>query len=181
MANKHATALGQALESKGYLARNVEFQVAISKFQNGGGEYGVALAMLNAAYGRGAGHVVRDADGVLTEVAGASPDSKQAQGGRLPVRPGHARRGAAAIDSVQATIAKSLFDSIVLPDGRRLREVRWSEAPILAAKYQRVSRILLACRNYAIPTDPAATLDQVVPEGELATIVQAVERLNALD
>lgn len=47
------TALAKALNDKGIVQINVDLQIAIAKFQNNGGQYGVALAMLDAAYGRG--------------------------------------------------------------------------------------------------------------------------------
>lgn len=47
------TEFTEKLAEKGILAINVELQLAIAKFQNNGGEYGVALAILNAAYGKG--------------------------------------------------------------------------------------------------------------------------------
>jgi hypothetical protein len=183
--SRPATAIGEALSAKGVFRHNIEFQVAISKFQNNGGEYGVALAMLNAAYGRSEGHGTAAEDGRVVAAdasrlgAGSITPAAKARGG-VPA-PGHAKRGAASINAIQGTLAKSLFDSITLPDGRRLREVRWGECPILASRYQRLARILLACRNFAIPPDADATLDTIVPEGELEHIVNAVERLNAVD
>jgi hypothetical protein len=178
--------MGEAMATKGFVARNIEFQVAISRFQNNGGEYGVALAMLNAAYGRGSDGHAAGADESQRSNADASRPGAGLAGRAVKARrplpaPGHAKRGAPSIGAVQGTLAKSLFDSITLPDGRRLREVRWGECPILASRYQRLARILLACRNFAIPPDADATLDHVVPESELEHIVNAVERLNAVD
>lgn len=183
--SKAATAMGEALTAKGVFRHNIELQVAISKFQNNGGEYGVALAMLNAAYGRSDGHVTIAEAGLRPDAdasrPGAGPEPAADKARHVVPAPGHAKRGAASISAVQGTLARSLFDSIVLPDGRRLRDVRWAEVPMLAARYQRLSRILLACRNFAIPPDASDTLDKVVPEAELQHIVDAVERLNALD
>ena len=39
-------------EGGGFIHHNVEFQLSIARFQKAGGEYGVGLAMFNAAYGR---------------------------------------------------------------------------------------------------------------------------------
>jgi hypothetical protein len=168
------------MADKGFVTRNVALQVAISKFQNTGGEYGVALAILNAAYGRGGdGHAA--IAGADASRRGAGRHRLADQVGSVLPAPRHARRGAAAMESVQPALAKSLFDSILLPDGRRLGEVRWSECPLLAARYQRLTRILLACRNFAVPPDATMTLAEIVPEQELEHIVGAVERLNALD
>lgn len=93
-------------------------------------------------------------------------------------KPGHARRGAFAIASVQATMSRSLFDTLRLEDGRTLREVRWSECPNLASKYRRMSRILMAVHNVGIPADANTTLDNLVSEDRLKEIVSAVEAVN---
>lgn len=207
------TAIGAKMAAKGILAHNVKFQLAIAAFQNNGGEYGVALAMLNAAYGRGSQGRMDGAEEAIVSLP-ASPtnaakgrhrDAEQANkrlpdaahkrdgagrtmtadkaGGRLPAsvsrnKPGHAKRGAIAIASVQATVAKSLFDSTTLPDGRRLREVRWSECPGLATKYRRLSRVFMAVHNVAVPADPNTTIDNLVTEDGLKDIISAVERFN---
>lgn len=200
------TALATAFAQKGVTSINVEFQLALAKFQNNGGTYGVALAMLNAAYGKGSGGRIQDTgdgrcqsadappihDGEVGQRPAAdkvrralptSPSTSTGRGAPAPSaasRPGHARRGAIAIASVQATLAKSLFDTVVLPDGRKLREVRWSECPALAMKYRRLSRVLMAVHNAAIPPDVSATLDTVVNEKELEAIVASVEKFNEI-
>lgn len=211
------TTLGRALASKGILQRNVDLRIALAKYQNDGGEYGVALAMLNAAYGKGgAGRIMSAAEGLSPNAgaartndgeAGQTGSSERATG-RLPAlpstptgrgeghtasagkaddrlpsaasRPGHAKRGVIAIGAVQGAVAKSLFDETVLPDGRKLREVRWAECPTLAKKYRRLSRILMAVHNAAIPPDPNASLDTVVSEADLKSIITSVEKFNEI-
>lgn len=79
---------------------------------------------------------------------------------------------------VQAALARSLFDTIMLPDGRRLRDIRWNDCPALAQKYRRLAHILTAVHNYAIPPDPSATLDRIVSEHELKGIVATAEEAN---
>lgn len=211
------TTMGRALASKGILQRNVDLQLALAKYQNDGGEYGVALAMLNAAYGKGSGGHTAGAGNGQHPAAGASPihdgetgrtpaaesaarampASPSAEPGRgegyarsadeangdmpsVASRPGHAKRGVIAIGSVQGAVAKSLFDETVLPDGRKLREVRWAECPTLAKKYRRLSRILMAVHNAAIPPDPNASLDTVVSEADLKSIITSVEKFNEI-
>lgn len=188
MSRAPATALGQALSDKGFVKRNVELQIAISKFQNAGGEFGVAYAMLCAAFGhvRSDGQAARvDDDQTTTPANAASRGAGQGRGvgedpSNIARRPGHSRRGATSIAAVQPALNKSLFDSIILPDGRPLRVVRWCDCPTLAARYQRISRVVLACRNYAVPADPTTMLGEMVPEDELQQIVEATERLNAI-
>jgi hypothetical protein len=214
MKARQETALGA---DAGFIARNVELQLSIAKFQNNGGEYGVALAILNAAYGRGGeGHTgIADAgrarhvdassshDGGAGRVEGADkadhtmpvpPSAGRSGEGQTEFagnaepsmpssastrnKPGHARRGAAAIASAQSTMAKSLFDTTILPDGRRLREVRWSECPALSSRYRHLSRVLMAIHNVGTPSHPDDKLDAVVNDAGLAEIVAAVEKFN---
>jgi hypothetical protein len=92
--------------------------------------------------------------------------------------PGHSRRGLAAIASVQGTIARSLFERTRLPDGRTLREVRWSELPRLAREYRSLSRVFTAIYKHAVPADPSVTIDLIVKESELQEILTNVERFN---
>lgn len=209
---KTETAIGAALAAKGLTARNVEFQIALAKFQNNGGQYGVALAMLNAAYGKGSEGRVVIADGQKVDADTSRTDAAKGLGGsadkavslkpnaatersagpfnpadkasaEMPVAsprnlPGHAKRGMVAISAVQETVSKSLFDTTILPDGRRLREVRWSECPNLARRYRKLSRIFMAVHSYIVPADPNATLDNIVPDDRLNEIVSAVEKFN---
>jgi hypothetical protein len=92
--------------------------------------------------------------------------------------PGISRRGLAAIASVQGTIARSLFERTRLPDGRTLREVRWSELPRLAREYRSLSRVFTAIYKHAVPSDPSVTIDLIVKESELQEILTNVERFN---
>lgn len=235
-AMKIDTAIGSKLSENGILPRNVELQIAIAKFMNNGGEYGVALAILNAAYGRGKVSHVDAADKVVRPVPSSSPTNaakghsfraekakvvlpeaatqrngdgramiadkasakmlssvsteREREGLNHPADkadnsapssrnfPGHARRGAVAIASIQPTMAKSLFDTVSLPDGRKLRDVRWNECPALATKYRRLSRILMAVHGHAIPESPSTTIDNVVNEQTLKEIIAAVEKFN---
>lgn len=211
------TTMGRALASKGILQRNVDFQIALAKYQNDGGEYGVALAMLNAAYGKGGrgrpggaesgqaypadaslnhdgetGREIKAGKAVDAVPASPSAEPGRSEGrarsadeanGDMPSaasRPGHAKRGVIAIGAVQGAVAKSLFDETVLPDGRKLREVRWAECPTLAKKYRRLSHILMAVHNAAIPPDPNASLDTVVSEADLKSIITSVEKFNEI-
>ena len=207
---KH-TAIGDALAANGVTRLNVKFQLAIAEFQNNGGEYGVALAMLNAAYGKGSkatalvpsgqntdadasrqnGDAGRygNADKAVNPFPASSPVRSEGQSpvaGRASQNmpsvakrmPGHAKRGAIEIAAVQDAISRSLFDTTVLPDGRKLREVHWAEVPALASRYSFLSRVMLVVHRKAVPADPAATLDQIVNEDELKEIIGSVEKLN---
>ena len=93
-------------------------------------------------------------------------------------RPGHARRGAAAIAAVQPALAKGLFRSMKLPDGRCLADIQWHELPKLAAEYRQFSRLFTLLHRKAVPPDVFATIDQVVKEADLRALLDEVERFN---
>jgi hypothetical protein len=207
-----ATAIAEKLKAQGITKHGTELQIAIAKFQNNGGTYAEALALLDAAYELGGEAVVYVPEGrpILADPpkpnAGAglhtpankavslapAPATQRSAGhcggakkanGALPVAsprksPGHAKRGMAEIAAVQDVMARSLFDTIKLPDGRPLRQVRWSEVPRLSSRYVFLARVMTLCHRKGIPMDPASTLDQIVKESELKEIVEATERLN---
>lgn len=93
-------------------------------------------------------------------------------------KPGHAKRGAASIASIQGVLAKSLFQTTKLPDGRSLAEIRWQDCPGLAKRYRRCSRILMAAYQSGRPDNPAATLPNVINEERLSEILKQVEMVN---
>lgn len=178
---------------------NGAFMEAVREFQSHGGSFGVAYAILCAAYGRGKDPHQDAAEGQAAKADKAwkvSPDAATGRGdGRtmdaeeaiacLPTasprfKPGHARRGIAAIAAVQETVAKSLFDSIKLPDGRRLREVSWGEVPRLAQNYTFLARVMTLIHRKGIPVDATEKLDRIVSEDELSEIVSTVEKINDL-
>lgn len=169
----------------GIFANNARLQEAIADFQAHGGTFGVAYALLCSAYGKG--HEEREGSVRAAHkgsVHDASPSSKVTKvsstfsGARKDKRkPGHAKRGAGSIAKAQAAVSKSLFDSVMLPDGRRLREVRWSECPGLATRYRSLSRVLMAVYGVGQPMQDT-TLDNIVNEDKLREIVEAVERFN---
>lgn len=210
------TILSAKLSEKGILPRDVKLQLAIAEFQNNGGMYGTALALLDAAYKMGSEGLVSHADKADRDLPSLSqPNDDEAGRDRVadkakdmlptssspkatvgqkwnavkavsnfpsvaPYSPGHAKRGILAIAQVQATVSKSLFDTTILPDGRSLREVRWSECPNLSARYRKASRVLMAIYSTAVPADHNATLDNVVNEDKLNEIISAVEKFNDL-
>lgn len=122
-------------------------------------------------------------DAVAETPMPSSRDAKVSEAGRTlravrdKHKPGHSKRNLASIALVQATVAKSLFDT-KLPDGRALREVSWAECPTLARNYRRMSRVLMAVHSHAVPADPSTTLDGIVNEEQLKEIFGAVEKFN---
>lgn len=190
------TAMAEAFKASGITPHEAVFNLALARFQNNGGTYERALAMLDAAYGKGIEGRVEHAANGHSKVADDSP-THDGETGRAPSadnvaashvhvvehnrhKPGHAKRGAIEIASVQPAMAKSAFMSIRLEDGRALGEVRWSEAPILAQRMSRHARILIAAHRYAIPVDPTTPLHEIVPVDEQSNIARMMERLNEL-
>lgn len=94
------------------------------------------------------------------------------------VTPSMPKRGAAQIAAAQSAVAASLFRTTILPDGRALAEVMWSECPALARRYRHASRLLMAIHNHAVPADPNTPLTSIVSEDGLKTILETVERFN---
>lgn len=203
-----STAIGEQLQAKGMLPRNIDFQIALAKFQNAGGEYGVALAMLNAAYGKGSGGQRPFAEGhgasadasrihdgekgpkslaVASRAVPASPSAKNGAGltataekaERSVPRPvPRPKRGLGAIASIQSDIAVSLFDSVTLPDGRKIADVPWSELPKVATEHRRVSRIAMLIYRHAVPAEPNNTARAMLKEEQFAQIIEDAERFN---
>ncbi|NBN62816.1 hypothetical protein [Pannonibacter tanglangensis] len=220
MAGPFSTQITEQLAQRGITARDVRLQIAIAEYQNNGGTFEQAEAMLRAAYTnaakghnghadeartlvpdaaplRGAGQL-RSADKAMATVPAAPIPSTRSGGHvigadeasvqvppapqpRREVAAGHARRGLAAIAAAQAPVARSLFDGTRLPDGRTLREVHWAECPRLARQYRHLARVLHAIHSHATPSDPAATLDEIVSEAQLKAIIATAERANDLD
>lgn len=167
--------------------RNKRFLEAVHHFKSSGGSFEEADTLLRSVYelpkeGRRA-----CADKAGSLLPSSAPSSERRAKISVPQgqplfaprsRPGHAKRGAAAVEAVQKTVGKSLFDTIKLPDGRTLREVHWHECPNLASRYRRISRILMLIYNVHVPSDPNTRLDGVVSEKALENIVEQADRFN---
>lgn len=185
----YQTALGAKLSDKlGMDARDVRFSVALSEFFNHGGTVERAYELVALAaerMGKSAKDCVPEADAPRIDAAKGHRQRADKAGLYVPDaaprnKPGHAKRGIAAISAVQETVSRSLFDTTKLPDGRSLREVRWAEVPQLAQRYTFLARVMLLVHRKAVPADPAATLDNIVSEAELTEIIGSVEKLNDL-
>lgn len=191
----YQTALGAKLSDKlGMDARDVRFSVALSEFFNHGGTVERAYELVALAAERMGKSATRRMPEGHAEYADA-PRIDAAKGHRQRAdkaglyvpdaaprnKPGHAKRGIAAISAVQETVSRSLFDTTKLPDGRSLREVRWAEVPQLAQRYTFLARVMLLVHRKAVPADPATTLDNIVSEAELTEIIGSVEKLNDLN
>lgn len=195
-----------ALERAGLSERDTKLNIALAAFRNNGGSYQQALGLLNAAYygqptdlrpgiavtpretARNGLKIAADSHDTCAN-AGAPKDGERGHlsfaehghEGSAPSpspNPGHARRGLSAIRAAQPALARSLFDSVRLPDGRSLRQVQWHELPKLAGEYRKLSRVLLSLHGRCQPTDPFATVDKVATETELQDALAQAEKHN---
>lgn len=180
------TTMGAALEAKGVKRRDNDLLLAIAKFQNVGGTYDEARRLLDEAYSRQRAQKEGQTESLAAPAveAGSGGQWERAREGQLRVAaaptPSRPPRGLQSIAAAQPTVAKSLFDLVKLPDGRPLRSVRWSECPDLARRYNKVAHILTMVHRWAVPPDPATTIDAVVTEEALAKIVADAEAINGI-
>jgi len=92
--------------------------------------------------------------------------------------PGHARRGATAISAVQATMAKSLFDSYHLPgDERGIGDVTWKELQGLARRHAEAFRLTSLIAGYA-EASPDATVRDILKEETLREFINIARLSN---
>lgn len=94
------------------------------------------------------------------------------------VREPNKPRGLAAIKSIQPTLAKSLFDSERLPDGRALGDVTWGELQSLARRYARWSRVFALLQDHA-QADPTTLVRDAVTEDWMRNCIRIAELRNA--
>ena len=178
------TTMGAALEAKGVKRRDNDLLLAIAKFQNVGGTYDEARRLLDEAYSRQRAQKEGQTESLAAPEAGSGGRMRIAREGHGAVAaaptPPRPPRGLQSIAAAQPTVAKSLFDLVKLPDGRPLRSVRWSECPDLARRYNKVAHILTMVHRWAVPPDPATTIDAVVTEEALAKIVADAEAINGI-
>lgn len=156
------TAFAEKFTEAGISQRAVRLAIAVAEFQNNGGTYAEARGILDRAYAGAQTAVPADS----APKPAAVPDMAR-RAPRAVVAPSAPRRGAAAIASVQSDIARSIFDSVKLPDGRTLRQVQWHELPKLALEYQRLGRVFTLLHEKVQPTDTFLTLDKVLRESEV--------------
>lgn len=89
-----------------------------------------------------------------------------------------AKRGAAAIASVQRTMAKTLFDTYQLPgDDRGIGDVTWKELSGLARKHAEAYRLTALIGGYA-DADPDARVRDVLKEDTLKEFIDIARLSN---
>lgn len=97
----------------------------------------------------------------------------------VSAKPGHAKRGLVAIASVQAPLAKSLFDTYLLPDGRAVGNVTWKELQGTARSHAEAFRLLSLIDGYCQPSDPDAKVRDVLKEDTLREFIKIARLSNA--
>lgn len=202
------TAIGAKLAEKGISARNVRFQIALAEFQNNGGNYSEALAMLDAAYGNGGGgqkaHIEADhpkiADTPRQEATGRGLVADKA---RVDVPAASSRRNGAGqpnvvkaknalprpVSSSYITAAKdgakvialTVLDSYKVRDGRSIGDVTFRELERLRMDNTREAAVIRLILRHA-PTSGGDTKvrDAVNTEVMERIIQRAAELADAL-
>lgn len=177
------TAIGEAMTAKGINPRNVELQIAIAKFQNYGGEYGVALAMLNAAYGKGRGAAVQAPDQgqrqsshlpASTDRAGLSIIAEKAKGGtpaRLAPKPVSPAFVAAAKSGAKA-IALTVLDSFKVRDGRPIGDITFGELERLRGESAQEASLLRQIQRHTANASPDAKVREIIKAADLERMIQ---------
>lgn len=194
------TIFGAKLKTAGVHPRNVKLQIALAEFQNNGGEYGVALAMLNAAYGKGSGGQsspasdgqVPHADASRTnEGEGQSSDADNA-GLKFP-DPSPQRNGAGqvahadkatlpmprpvspsyitAAKSGAKSVAITVLDSFKVRDGRSLGDVRFGELESLRFENAREASIIRQIQKHCT-ADANAKVRDIINTDTLQRMIQ---------
>ena len=188
-------------------ARNVAFNLAIAAYKDAGGSYGIALSMLDAAYGqrkRGGSFAAEarqkndgeegqevNADESLiglssspsTNHAGGGPSNCAAKQGRsvsaAPVRePSKAQRKAAK--AVRGEVALTILDTHKIRDGRAIGDVLFGEIETLRiANAMEASIFRQIQRRYAFAAPDTKLRDIVKPEDLNAIKQKAAEVADA--
>jgi hypothetical protein len=116
------TAIAEAFSAKGVTPYEAAFRVALARYQNNGGTYELALAMLNVAYGKGSGgHELaasngrrQSADASLTNDGEAGPRAAAERAdSNVPVSPSTERRAGHGLCANDATPAMPVAASPV--------------------------------------------------------------------
>lgn len=188
-------------------ARNVTLNLAIAAYKNAGGSYGIALSMLDAAYGqrkRGGSFAAegpRKNDGeegqrvpadyasqdvpssLSTNHAGSGHSNCAAKQGRsvsaVPVRePSKAQRKAAK--AVRGEVALTILDTHKIRDGRAIGDVLFGEIETLRiANAMEASIFRQIQRRYAFAAPDTKLRDIVKPEDLNAIKQKAAEVADA--
>lgn len=96
----------------------------------------------------------------------------------LRFSPGHARRGASVIASVQATMAKSLLDTFKVRDGRVIGDLMLKDLPSLVAANQKEAAILDRIRNHTANGGPSQLVREIISAESLERFVAEAEEVS---
>jgi hypothetical protein len=95
--------------------------------------------------------------------------------------PGHARRGAAAIHAVQATMAKSLLDTFRVRDGRVIGNLMLRDLPDLVASNRKEAAILERVRNHSANGAPHQLVREIISDESLKRFISEAEENHAAE
>ncbi len=85
--------------------------------------------------------------------------------------PGHAKRGASSIASVQNTMSNSLLDSFKIRDGRKIGDILFRELESLRAENAVEAELLRQIQRHAVNVPIDALVRDIVSDDQLATML----------
>lgn len=82
------------------------------------------------------------------------------------------KRGKAHLKIVKAAASKSVFDSLLLRDGRAIGDLQWSAIDRYVTTNSYENALLRQVKDYAVPAHPNARIRDVVPLAEFQRMAQ---------
>ena len=82
------------------------------------------------------------------------------------------KRGKAHLKIVKAAASKSVFDSLLLRDGRAIGDLQWSAIDRYVTTNAYENALLKQVKDYAVPSHPNARIRDVVPLAEFQRMAQ---------
>lgn len=176
------TALGAAMQARGISPRDNALALAVAKFQNAGGEYGVARAILDAAF------KMDEATRSLTHRvqsyrAKSSPESTRlgqeksgtAPSQSLPKRvapPKTVEAYVQAAKHVQKMVAMTVLDSFKVRDGRAIGDITFGELEGLRSENAREASIIRQIQRHAANVTADAKVRDIIKASDLERMIQ---------
>lgn len=133
----------------------------------------------------GAQGLCKSAPSPSPEITGRGHGNLAANGqtGSAPCRgtrftPGHARRGAAAIASVQPVMAKTLLDTWTVRDGRIVGDLMLKDLAGLVASNRKEAAVLDKIRNHSANGDPSQLVREIISAESLERFISEAEEVS---
>ena len=99
----------------------------------------------------------------------------------IPVAKPNPPRGLSAIASIQAVVARSIFDTFTVRDGTPIGDLAWNELRNLARTNEREARVLRYVEGYASNVRPGALVRETIREEVLVAAIKHAEEAENVD